>query len=208
MAILLPPVHPLWAQHMTAQVKEQAVQSMKQVWDCSDQSNSKAATFHFYINGYQEAVCPLLKDSSGNKQFDAECAEAVISHRPLREQLSNVSYTKGLRETEIVFGFSSKFSGEDIRKFSQSHKTMSENKVIVHVVPLSVMQLFPGLFKQEELLTESNLREIDATEIDVKAVRSTGYLLELTKMYAGLGKLYDKKNLRKEDVLNALKNPE
>lgn len=195
-------VQPGQAAPAVGQIRQQAIQDIQESWDCSDSTRSKTAKFTFYINAYDEAVSVSVTESSNDDQYDAECAEAVISHKPLRELLPNVHYANGLRPAEVVFSSAPKYAGEDIKKYRQK-RVLSKNTVIVHVIPLSVLQLFPGLFKPEELLTESNLREIPATRFDI-GIPETGFLKELTRMYAGLGKLYEKKNLTRIDVFNAL----
>ena len=179
-------------------------------------------TVYFCIGDDGKIYEPRIDRSSGDDQYDAECLEAVCGLSPVAPEREN--YTAHLQQENVTFGSSvspfcpkPKYDGGEVKVYLSKHSqpairetwTFPTGFVIVHKIPLYVLNRYPGFFTEEELRNSSNLIEIPFMKEDWNANHLTvPYVSPVGSLYAYWGQLFKRKNVNKEDILNWAKGAE
>jgi hypothetical protein len=112
---------------------------------------------------------PQITYSTGDDQYDAECLEAVCAQSPVpvREQ----NWTATMRHPVVAFGSSlsmfipkPRFSGAEINLYLSAKPAPKGSDVVsfvlIHKIPVSILNRYPGLFEESEILNPANLMEV------------------------------------------------
>jgi len=167
-------------------------------WSCSGSNSKTCAEVAFSVTKAGQINNVKLARSSGDKQFDAECIEAICSG-------AASTTTSKLHPASVVFGGAEgctpMYDGSDVKEYLRSHP-QPQNKdqafVVVHRIPLSVLQRFPKYFHVPELLNPENLIEIIVGSKDSASPA-------LISLYSGWGELFSKPNVSKDDIIQKSK---
>lgn len=126
---------------------------------------------------------PLIAHSSSDDQYDAECLEAVCAAFPISSTECEAGTTK-LKHFFESFGmqchqamYLPAYDGREIRTYLDHHQQPQSTEdafVVVHKIPVCVLDRYPGLFSKNELLSESNLIRIRIGHADPAAKREVG----------------------------------
>lgn len=147
---------------------------------------------------------PQLSHSSGDDQYDAECLESVCMLTPLPPNLDN--HLTRIEHCAIEFGgltsqFRPKprFDGKDITRYLLNHPQPTEPRkkfVLIHRIPLAVLNRYPGAFSEAELLNADNLIEIQV------GLRPSTFDQTIGNIGAHWGVLFKKEKVSSTEILD------
>jgi TonB C terminal len=169
---------------------------------------------------------PEIVRYSGNDQYDAECLEAVCGVSPVRPapkkqsawlEFEYVKFVKGpLAGSQFV---QPGYDGTDIKRYLAHHphptsKDPSDAFVLVHRIPLNVLERYPGMFTKEELLNPENLFEIPVgvglSEPDSEGKRSKApyFVRSIGNLAAFWTSIFVEPNVTKQTIIETAKSAE
>jgi TonB family protein len=139
-------------------------------WAPSTVSKSNSIKIDFSVDdgGKFNDVEVLL--SSGNAQLDEECLEAVLGEQVSAERTDS----KIERKLSMKFD-DTKTPGHTnaaSKQYFISHPEKNGRFITYHLIPLSVLTRYPGLFEESELLSAENLDSIALSQTTVQKLES------------------------------------
>ena len=168
----------------------------------------------FCVSDEGKIYDPTIDKHSGNDQYDAECLESICSLSPLMPDIDN-HFSVLLNHCIFTFGskvalFNPKprYDGKEVVLYLSNHQRPAANQnfeetfVLVHKIPLSVLNRYPGMFTEAELRDSSNLIPITFRQEDWNKYQIIApYVLPIGNLYAYWGQLFKKEKVTREDIL-------
>lgn len=146
---------------------------LNKVWCSSDRNEDpeKFTEITFGVADDGKIYNPEILRYTGDCQFDAECLEAVSCISPVLAPNKGDAFldkrivffrTKESKERRWL-DVSKSYDGADIREYLKTHPqpdNIFKAFVVVHRIPLDVLNRYPGMFTKDELMNVHNLVEI------------------------------------------------
>lgn len=103
-----------------------------------------------------------IESSSKDMQLDADCIQAVMG--------ASGSYNMGIPEgtlSKVLFAFDSKIKAahpDGISPFKAQNPAIKGDYIAFYRIPLDILNRYPGLFTEAELLSDDNIGLIEAVK--------------------------------------------
>lgn len=106
-----------------------------------------------------------LNESSGDRQLDADCLQAVMGASclsPINIRIEEIEHFSIHFDSKTKAGY---LNNNGISKYFTQHPEYKRNYVAFYRIPLTVLKRYPGIFTEEELFDESNIGLIEAIDL-------------------------------------------
>lgn len=152
----------------------------------------RSATVKFFLTPEGQIRNAYILKSSGNKNGDLACIDAVYAASPLRKPPDNVGPL--LPPPGTLFLPPTQFGSHNYTfEFKAPIKT--GNGICQYpVVPLEILYRYPGLFDEKYILSKENLLDFKTSRIDLEVIEFSRFSWE--KFYR------DKAKATREEVLD------
>jgi hypothetical protein len=186
------------------------VKGLASSWSSSRVCRGSYPLVKFMVADDGKIYDPELVCYSADNQYDAECLEAICSlspFAPIEDFESRIEhFTQEFGASE---GLQPTYDGSDINVYLRTHlqpKDPFDAFVVVHKIPLTVLERYPGMFTKGELQSQNNLIEIPVGYGDNKANNqgrkiAPHYVSVIANLYAFWGQLFRNQNVTKEEIM-------
>ncbi len=183
-------------------------------WSSSRPCTGYPPLIKFLIGDDGKIYEPEIQCYSADDQYDAECLEAICGLSPVCKMQNDINCTAGIehfsQEFGVKGGLQPSYDGSDVNEYLRAHPEPADKHdafVVVHRIPLSVMDRYPGMFTKEELRGQSNLMEIPVgfgdNRADKQGIRLSvpHYVTGIANLYAFWDQLFKTSNVTKDAIL-------
>jgi hypothetical protein len=167
----------------------------------------------FLVGDDGKVYDPEMMRYSGDDQYDAECLEAICGLSPIAKADTDINTTARIEhffeEFPVKEGLQPSYDGSDVNEYLRTHPQPAAKHdafVVVHRIPLSVLDRYPGMFTKEELQSQSNLMEIPVgygdNRPDKQGIRVVvpHYVIGIANLYAFWGQLFKNPHVTKDEI--------
>jgi hypothetical protein len=181
-------------------------------WSCSSPISDKHTEIRFFTADDGKIYNPEIGHYSGDDQHDAECLEAVCGMSPVLSQSYNpiAKLQNWIIPFGEKYGLIPKYDGKDVIDYRASQPQPAEPDerfIVVHKIPLDVLNRYPQFFSKDDLLSTKNLIEIriehpaEPPDKDGQKPIQPAYVQRVGNLYAAWGELFKKQGVTKKDIL-------
>ncbi|MCA9817860.1 MAG: TonB C-terminal domain-containing protein [Cyanobacteria bacterium HKST-UBA01] len=126
-------------------------------------TNSTAIDIKVRVTANGQLYDVALNESSGDRQLDADCIQAVMGASclsPINIRIEEIEQFSIHFDSKTEIGYQT----DGISKFFAKHPKYRKNYIAFYRIPLTVLKRYPGVFTEEELFDESNVGLIESID--------------------------------------------